>query len=262
MVGDAVPVRAGVSLGSGGVCPRAEPLRADHLGAWGDPRGLTPHLDAFAATAVRFSQAHSAAPWTKPAMGSVMTSLLPKDHGVRQWENQFAPDQVTLATTLQDAGYTTEAIVAHNAFAAAQNGFDLGFDSFVETWRLQPEPGSPDEIETSTYLTDRALEALTRLEEAEQPFFLWVHYFLRRGDRVDRHPPGPPPGPRRPLPRAHGGDRGRSRRRAVGPRPARAHPDPVRRAAPRAAPDPRPRRRAAWHGRSSTRWSAGRTCAG
>ena len=53
-------------------------FRADAL----DPaaEGETPHLAGLAADGVRFSDAFSAAPWTKPAVASLMTGVLPLTH--------------------------------------------------------------------------------------------------------------------------------------------------------------------------------------
>jgi choline-sulfatase len=163
--------------------------RLDHLGAYGEARGLTPALDAFAATARRFTQARSAAPWTKPAMGSVMTNLRPPEHGVMQWEDQFRRGQPTLATVLHRRGYHTEAYVSHTAFSPWENRFHVGFDTFVTTWTEQPVPGSPGDVETSSYLTDRAIEAFERLSATGEPFLLWVHYFDPHDEYLDHEKP-------------------------------------------------------------------------
>jgi hypothetical protein len=51
-------------------------LRADHTTPYGYARDTTPELAAFARDAIVFDQAISAASWTKPAVASLMTSLL------------------------------------------------------------------------------------------------------------------------------------------------------------------------------------------
>jgi arylsulfatase A-like enzyme len=155
-----------------------EATRADALGAWGDERGLTPGLDHLAERSLRFSRAYAHAPWTMPSVGTLMTSLLPRDHGVRQWTDDFVPGQVTLATALHDAGWRTEAIVAHVAFDPAETAFEVGFDRFEMSFRSQPDgAGSPVGIETSTHLTDLAVPTLERLQAGAEPFLLWLHYF-------------------------------------------------------------------------------------
>jgi choline-sulfatase len=180
--------------------PRPDPVRGvllvtldttrrDHLGVYGEPRGLTPALDAFAEDARVFTEARSAAPWTKPSVASMLTNLLPHAHGVTQWEHQLASDQDTLATTLHDAGWTTEGYVAHNALDPRDNRFHLGFDVFETTWRTQPLPGSPDDSETSTWLAQQAVAAFERLAAEPEPFLLWAHFF----DPHDTYLPHAPP---------------------------------------------------------------------
>src|SRR5581483_9595479 len=50
-------------------------LRRDRVGAYGNRRGLTPTLDAIAASGVRYDQAFSHAPMTLPAHTSILTGL-------------------------------------------------------------------------------------------------------------------------------------------------------------------------------------------
>ncbi|MCK4556051.1 MAG: sulfatase-like hydrolase/transferase, partial [Candidatus Aminicenantes bacterium] len=50
-------------------------LRADHLGCYGYNRPTSPFMDQFAAEALLFENAMSNAPWTRPSMGSLFTSL-------------------------------------------------------------------------------------------------------------------------------------------------------------------------------------------
>ena len=56
-------------------------LRADKLGCYGGSRGLSPQIDRLAADGVRFERAYAHAPWTLPAMASLLTSLHPQEHG-------------------------------------------------------------------------------------------------------------------------------------------------------------------------------------
>jgi len=58
-------------------------LRADRVGAFGGPAGLTPNLDRLAASGAGFDAAWSTAPLTLPAHASVMTGLWPPRHGLR-----------------------------------------------------------------------------------------------------------------------------------------------------------------------------------
>src|SRR6188474_1940365 len=58
-------------------------LRADHLPAYGYAGVQTPHLDRFRQDAVLFENAYTHAPLTLPAHVSILTGLLPFEHGVR-----------------------------------------------------------------------------------------------------------------------------------------------------------------------------------
>ena len=48
-------------------------LRADALGCYGDPDAATPALDALASSGVLFRRCVSQAPWTLPAVGTILT---------------------------------------------------------------------------------------------------------------------------------------------------------------------------------------------
>ena len=81
--------------------------RADTVGAYGAPMGLTPHLDGMAQCGVRFESAVTSQPVCGPARGCLMTGQYATTHGV--WRNGLGirPDAVTLAGCLKEAGYTT-----------------------------------------------------------------------------------------------------------------------------------------------------------
>ena len=58
-------------------------LRADHLPAYGHAGVQTPNLDRFARDAIVFENAYTHVPLTLPAHVSILTGLLPFEHGVR-----------------------------------------------------------------------------------------------------------------------------------------------------------------------------------
>ncbi|MEM7481021.1 MAG: sulfatase [Acidobacteriota bacterium] len=167
-------------------------LRADHLSAYGYPRETSPVIDRLAAEGVRFDQPAVQWPKTGPSMASMFTATYPKDNGIVRRIGQPLPCRFEmLAETLQRAGYQTHAVVA-NAALASDFYFDQGFDTYIETWKLDPpEDGSdPNRAEAVTQL---ALGLLDRIESEKnedgqtKPYFLWVHY-------LDPHAPYVPPG--------------------------------------------------------------------
>ena len=117
-------------------------LRADRLGALGNPRPLTPNLDAVAAKSYLFTGAVAQAPWTLPSTMSFFTSLYPHRHSLVNKFSLFTEERKELArlprrfTTLTQvfarngyatAGFTGDAgLEAHFGFG---NGFDTYFDS-------------------------------------------------------------------------------------------------------------------------------------
>jgi len=104
-------------------------LRADRLGVYGNERGLTPFLDAFARGAHVFERAYAQAPWTNPSVASLFTSRYLSQHGVVGFDSVLAAEETTLAEVLKQAGYGTGAFSA-NGLISRKAGFDQGFDVY------------------------------------------------------------------------------------------------------------------------------------
>src|SRR5574341_183157 len=64
-------------------------LRADHVSAYGYPRQTTPHLDARAAQATRFSNCFTPTGWTLTACASIITGQLADEHGLIDHNRRF-----------------------------------------------------------------------------------------------------------------------------------------------------------------------------
>ena len=146
-------------------------LRRDHVGAYGYPRPTTPAIDALAAENVIFANAYANANWTKPSVASLLTGLYVSQHGVTHVVTSAAgqppmtqklPDEVTtLAETMRSAGYRTIGVV-DNVHLSAKLGFSQGF----QTWN--------ENCHGANMVTQ---DALSTLNEAKGPFFMYVHYF-------------------------------------------------------------------------------------
>ncbi len=133
-------------------------LRADHLGAFGDPRGASPGIDRLLRGAAGFEQAFVPRGQTWPSLATLMTSLPPVAHGVRKNGQAMNEGCVSLADVLGGRGYRTAAFLS-NAGKAAWSGFqevtdlrdlDLPVVSRAKGWLRGAAPG---------------------------PFLLWVHLF-------------------------------------------------------------------------------------
>ena len=88
-------------------------LRADRVGAYGGPAGLTPTLDRLAAEGLRGDTVYAHVPLTLPSHTAIMTGAYPHVNGVRDNGSfRFDGTRATLASTLKAAGYRTGAFVA------------------------------------------------------------------------------------------------------------------------------------------------------
>jgi arylsulfatase A-like enzyme len=154
-------------------------LRADYVGAWGFPGPISPCLDGLAGESVRFARAFSQAPWTKPSIATLFTSLYPQVHGVTNhkgglWGAPGAEGQigilperaVTLAELFRAGGYETAGFVGNpwldDEYGFAQ-GFDVWDDSFAET-----------HVEATVVLD--AARAWLDSRRRDRPFFLYLHF--------------------------------------------------------------------------------------
>jgi len=145
-------------------------LRRDHVGCYGATRDTTPALDALATEAIRFDRAYSPAPWTMPAVASMLTGLHPSGHGLTR-VGGLSDEALTLAEILEQHGHATAGIVSH-LLLGARFGFDQGFEEYVESYSATPH----HDVSTLR-VTRQARQALERLAGQRRPFFLFVHYF-------------------------------------------------------------------------------------
>lgn len=158
-------------------------LRADHVGAFGYHRPTSPRIDAFAAGATVFLDAQAASSWTRPAVASIFTGLMPGEHGTQAPDDALAPEVDTLAEQLRAAGYQTAGIIT-NGNLASQFGIGQGFDTYLH---LKEDPARSTYHVGADELGARAREWLDERDPA-RPFFLYLH-------ATDPHGPYAPPQP-------------------------------------------------------------------
>lgn len=152
-------------------------VRADHVGCYGNPKGLTPTVDHLASQGIVFRQCTSPAPITLPTHASILTGLDPIHHKVRNnGSYRLMPEYQTLATILHGSGYDTAAFVSAQVLNS-QYGLARGFDVYDDTVS-ESDSGLSSEIaeRNATDTTDAVLKWLTH-RSGDRPFFLWVHYF-------------------------------------------------------------------------------------
>ena len=156
-------------------------LRADRLGAYGNPRGLTPFLDQLAARGVRFANAYAPSSWTCPSVASLLTSRYASQHGVFSFEGALSDSEVTFAERLAQRGYDSAGFTAN--FRVAKS---LGYAQGFANWR---EYGTGDTIkEPGATLRADSLAWLSARPPSPQPVLLYLQY-------MECHAPYVPPEP-------------------------------------------------------------------
>lgn len=131
-------------------------LRADMLGAYGNPSGLTPNMDRLADRGVLYDCAYTPGPATPTALAAAFTGLLPHV-SFQRW--RLTSDQ-TVAKTFRLAGFRTAGFF-NNAQLTPKRGFDAGFNLY------HYEPA------VDSILKERAVQWLSR--HRNERLFAWLH---------------------------------------------------------------------------------------
>lgn len=163
-------------------------LRADHLGAYGYERDVSPVIDALARRSVLFENALTSAPWTRASIAAASTGLYPRTLDIEEpsaaASNRRLPDRFqTLAERLQEAGYYTIGITANPNTHAVFN-FDQGFDYYQDTGRYLWRTGYSRVKRTAEDVNAAFLVKLAELDR-DRRFFAHLTY-------VDVHSPRRP----------------------------------------------------------------------
>ncbi len=106
-------------------------LRPDHLGCYGYHRRTSPNIDKFAEECVLFEKAFSNSPWTKTAVGSILTSLYPYEHAAFQWADNLDHANLTLAEIFRNKNFKTFSAQG-NHIITSRYGFHQGFQVYKE----------------------------------------------------------------------------------------------------------------------------------
>lgn len=132
-------------------------LRADHLSCYGYNRNTSPHIDALAKSGALFESLIAPRGLTWPSLTSLLTSLHPRTHGVRENGDMLDESKLTLPQILKSQGYATAAFLTNMTTAP-----NRGFDSKIMTH------GEDDRA------TRGAIHWLRH--NPNRKFFVWVHY--------------------------------------------------------------------------------------
>jgi len=151
--------------------------RADRLGCYGYAYARTPALDRLAAEGTVFENARCNVPLTLPSHASIMTGLLPPEHGLRVNASGKLPRHIpTLAELMAARGYKTAAFVA-SPVVDSKFGLDRGFQVYDDE---MPPAAIVGDIENNPYrsgdsVADAAVAWLRK--QGQGGFMCWVHLY-------------------------------------------------------------------------------------
>ena len=150
-------------------------LRSDHLPAYGYRAIATPNLDRLARDGVVFERAFSNVPLTLPSHATIMTGLLPPEHGVRDNAGSHLDASTqTIASMLRAQGYATGGAVSAYVLRRDSNissGFDF-YDDAIDFVEGAPTGNLQRGGEVAASIMKRWIES-----HRSQPFFAFVHLF-------------------------------------------------------------------------------------
>jgi choline-sulfatase len=151
-------------------------LRSDHLPVYGYTGVTTPNIDALRRDGVLYERAWSHAPLTLPSHVSMLTGLLPTEHGVRN-NIGFRFDGTkfrTLAKVLREHGYRTGAAVSSYVLRS-ETGIDDGFEVYDDAVPVTAGAATAENQRSGFETVKRAQSFVAA--NAQQPFFLFLHLY-------------------------------------------------------------------------------------
>ena len=160
-------------------------FRVDHMGRYGDSRGLTPFLDARLAEGVVLDNHQSCSNWTYPGVQCAMDGYDAVDLGMMpSFSRDPVPDRPTGATYFGDAGYTTVMVTSNGWLYDPDDDNDNvtntnithGFDHFEH-------PGSDNAFKVYEAARNALLD---RVDENRDP---WMMHFHIKEPHTPYNPP-------------------------------------------------------------------------
>ena len=148
-------------------------VRADILD---DPRHVTPHLQALAQRAIRYTNAYAPASYTGKSVGPFIIGKNSSETN-RDFShfNAFKKDTF-LQERLHQAGVRTISVQGYWYFYSRPYGFERGFD--VIDFTASPGQGyvEGDRTTNADRQANRVIAQLSKPENATKQFYLWAHF--------------------------------------------------------------------------------------
>ncbi|HEX7678136.1 MAG TPA: sulfatase, partial [Thermoanaerobaculia bacterium] len=162
-------------------------LRSDHLPAYGYKGIATPNIDALRADSILYERAYSHVPLTLPSHTSILTGMLPADHGIRDNVGYRLADSVPMVQELlKKNGYATGAAVS--AFVLRkETRLARGFDFYDDEVKAIAGENLIGRVQRDGRETLKAGQKWLDAQ-GSRPFFFFLHLY-------DPHTPYTPPEP-------------------------------------------------------------------
>lgn len=144
-------------------------IRLDHVGWGGSELDTTPRLDALAHSGAAFTQTIAQASWTKPSVGTLMTSQVPSAHEATTRTTFLNPKMRTIGESFAAGGYRTLAL-SSNPNITPSFGFAPGFQFFVHDATSTAEPLIATAKEWLAAAPERASFLYLHLNDAHYPY--------------------------------------------------------------------------------------------
>jgi arylsulfatase A-like enzyme len=151
-----------------------ESLRADHLPVYGYMKVRTPSIDALAADAVTFDRAYAHSPLTLPSHVSMLSGLLPFQHGVRDEIGFPIPGNIPLLPQLlRKRGFLAGGMIS-NYLLRKETGLGAAFGFFDDELAAGAAEGAkPPALRDSADTLKVAERWIDSIGTAR--FFLFLH---------------------------------------------------------------------------------------
>jgi len=162
-------------------------VRDDYAGDGQGRKDITPNYERLVSQGTEFTHAWSVAPWTAPSHVSMLTGLLPSEHGCTTKHWRLDADITTMAEIISESGYETAAFYSNPWLTDGMTGMMRGFE-------INAVVGPNDERQIGL-LTSRAqggpesvrnISRWLSLRSGERPFFMFVNF-------LEAHLPYAPP---------------------------------------------------------------------
>ena len=153
-------------------------FRKDVFGVYGNQPGLTPTFDSLIDASLIFTKGQTTGPYTQASFPGILTSSFFLEFGQPKG---LSPRRTLISEPLKEAGITTAAFHS-NPYLCDYLGWNRGWDVFYDS--MEDEVDSRIPYIRGNVVNQKAINWISsyRQDQANQPFFLWLHY-------MDAHEP-------------------------------------------------------------------------